>query len=143
MQCSHLFALTSFLIPATNDEPLVRFGLIHPCPEQCKVVACIFSAYHAVKRKVRESQFTHSGNDIDLGSGTSLRNNWTLYAQTFGAEASVHAISTRAFSVQKIISFMLHGGVHRPELAFTDSVQLSAHHDDFLAPPEVQATHTI
>ena len=55
MQCPHIFALTSFLIPATNSEPLIRFGLMHPCKEQCKVVACIFSGYHAVKSMVRDS----------------------------------------------------------------------------------------
>jgi hypothetical protein len=80
LQCKHIFALTSFLIPATSSEPLVRFGLMQPCKEQCKVVACIFSSYHAVKRSIRESQFAGGGQNIDYSCGAALRYTWTLFA---------------------------------------------------------------
>ena len=103
---------------------------------------CTCSGYHALKSKVRESQFTDSGSNIDFGSGATLCNNWTLYAQKFGAEAGELALATRCFSVPKFISFLMNGGVHVPDLAITDPVQLIAHHDDLLAMPVVQAPHS-
>ena len=112
---------------------------MHPCKEQCKVVKCNFSGYHAVKSMVRESQFTESGQNIDFGCGATLRHNWTLFAQTFGAEAGELSVATRTFSVPKFICFLMNGGVHVPDLAITDPVQLVAHHDRFLCMPDVQA----
>ena len=139
MQCSHLFALTSFSIPATSDEPLVRFGLLLPCKEQSKVVACIFSGYHAVKGKIREQQI-HNQSDIDIYSGAALRANWTLFAQTFLADAGELAIPTRAFSVPAFLSFLLSGGARLPALAIGHTDQLIDMHNNSFASPASQAT---
>ena len=139
MQCKHIFALTSFSIPDTSSDPLIWFGLMHPCKEQCKVVACIFSSYHAVKSTIRETQFASGGQNIDFYCGAALRNNWTLFAQTFGAEAGEMAINTRAFSVPAFLRFLINGGVHVPELGIMDSVQLVAHHDSCIALLDQQA----
>ena len=112
---------------------------MQPCKEQCKVVACIFSSYHAVRSSIRESHFASGGQNIDYSCGATLRNNWTLFAQTFGAEAGEMAINTRAFSVPAFLRFLINGGVHVPELGIMDSVQLVAHHDSCIASLDQQA----
>ena len=96
--CPHLHALTSFLIPETDSDPLVRFGLVHPNKNQFKVIACMFSAYHAVKSMVRTAQFTSGANNIDTSCGSEIRKHWSLFAQTFQAEACDMSVATRAFS---------------------------------------------
>ena len=112
---------------------------MHPCKEQCKVAACIFSSYHAVKRSIRESQFAGGGQNIDYSCGATLRYNWTLFAQTFGAEAGEMAIATRAFSVPAFLCFLMNGGIHEPGLGILDHVQIVAHHDSCIALLDQQA----
>ena len=107
--------------------------------DDCKVVACIFSSYHAVKSSIRESQFASGGQNIDYSCGATLRNNWIIFGQTFGAEAGEMAISTRAFSVPAFLRFLINGGIREPDLGILDHVQLVAHHDSCIALLDQQA----
>ena len=72
---------------------LARLGLIGPCPIFLKVVCCVFSAYHTVKASVRDNLL-----HIDFAEQNqtfvcpALRRAWTLFAETFLAEAGERAI---------------------------------------------------
>ena len=103
--CPHLHALTIFLIPETDSDPLVSSALVHPNKEQFKVIACTFSAYHAVRSMIRVAQFTSGGSNIDTPCGSEIRKHWSLFAQTFQAEACDMSVATRALSLPKIIVF--------------------------------------
>ena len=70
--CPHLYAPTSFLIPETDSDPLVRFGLVHPNKQQFKVISCMSSAYHAVKSMIRAAQFTPGVSNIDTACGSGI-----------------------------------------------------------------------
>ena len=131
--CPHLHALTSLLIPETDSDPLVRFGLVHPNTNQFKVIACMFSAYHAVKSMVRTAQVTSGANIIDTSCGSEIRKNWSLFAQTFQAEACEMSVATRAFTLPKFIDFLVHDGVHRTdEPTLGNQVALFALHDNYV-----------
>ena len=115
VQCPHMFALLKFLKHDCSPEPLTRLGLINPNGCCMKVVCCMFSAYHAVKAKVRAGQITDisaiNGNTFS-SAGPALRFAWSVFAQTFAAEAGEFAIQCRAFSLPKFIAFLTSGGIH-------------------------------
>ena len=80
-------------------------GLIDPTPESVLQIACVFSAYHAVRRRFKEMQgvFTHDMHSI---SGPLLRTAWTVFADTFLVEASEVSLSCRRSSVPSFLAFL-------------------------------------
>jgi hypothetical protein len=102
IHCPHLFAMQKFLFEDTSDDPCVRFGIKSPDPRSFKVISCLFSAYHALKREVRAGK-------IDLHSETWLRTAWSLFADVCKAEAGELRVHTRAFSLCKFIDFLVSG----------------------------------
>ena len=109
LQCSHLYALVKFMLHDTelaNSDPSVRFALSNPSEIQMKVVCCIFSAYHALKSKVRAREIIPSSEtDVTTfhGAGSALRHAWSTFAQHFGAAAGEFSIGHRSFSLPRFL----------------------------------------
>ena len=59
--CPILFHLTAQCIHV-SEWPLERIGLCNPCSQSLKAVACVFSAYHAVKRSTIVKSLGESGS---------------------------------------------------------------------------------
>ena len=117
VNCPHLFALNLFFNPDTNSDPLVRLGLINPSDIELKYVCCNFSAYHALKNKIRagiiqpptaECIASHLNGQI---AGSALRACWSVYAEAFQAEAGELSVSYRRFSLTKFIDFLVNSQV--------------------------------
>ena len=125
VQCPHLFALQRFLLQDCSPDPLIRLGLIYPSVDTCKAISCTFSAYHAVKATIRALQLNNATISSDFSSGHALRSNWSVFAQSFSAEAGELSVQCRAFSLPKFLSFLTNGCVHQPLLIPT--VEQPAH----------------
>jgi len=103
--CPHLFALWSFLIEGTPDDPLIRWGLLHPSKIQFHVVACIFSGYHAVRNDLRSNPVFIPHNMTVLTS-PMLRRSWSVFADSFKVEARELAVQHRRFSLPEFLIFI-------------------------------------
>ena len=63
LQCPHLYAIWKFMLnpddlpeppnPHVSEFPLQRWGLVEPCVDKFKSIACVFSGYHAVRREFK------------------------------------------------------------------------------------------
>ena len=105
LQCPHLLALWIFIAGRTDSDPLERWGLICPSVDKFKRIACIFSAYHAVRRFFREKSEFFSYN-MDSLSGQQIRLAWSVFADAFLVEARELAVDTRKFSLPSFLSFL-------------------------------------
>ena len=130
VQCPHMYALTKFFIDDTSAEPLYRLGLINPHKQCLKVVCCMFSAYHALKAQIRSKQIAAPTNDHTTfhSAGAQLRRCWSVFAETFAAEAGEFAIQHRSFSLPQIIAFLASGG----ESMVIPAITSAPIHDSFL-----------
>ena len=81
---------------------------------------------------IRASQFTSGASNIDLPCGSSIRKHWSLFAQSFQAEAIGLSVATRAFSLPKFIDFLLHNGVHGTEDPERGIQDLYDTHDNYV-----------
>ena len=114
VQCPHIFAMMRYFLQDCSADPLVRLGLISPSISCLKVVCCMFSAYHALKGKVRAGIIAAPGDNSSEtfhNTGSSIRCCWSVFAQSFAAEAGEHAVAHRAFSLPKFMFFIASGGV--------------------------------
>ena len=111
-QCPHLFSLWSFLSGNTSADPLVRWGLIHPAALQFKIVSCVFSGYHSVRRHFRRvNEFFEYKQS--LLTGAQMRSSWSVFADAFFVEARELSISCRRFSLPSFLAY-LNSDVARP-----------------------------
>ena len=103
MQCPHLLALWTFLAGDISSDPLVRWGLIEPEPNDLLQIACVFSGYHAIRRefKRKSEMFVNNVNSL---TGAQLRVAWTVCADAFSAEAREVKLTCRPFSVASFLS---------------------------------------
>ena len=107
IQCHHLRALWTFLAGDVNSDPLKRWGLITPEPNDFLRIACVFSGYHAIRREFkRKSQFFN--NNQTALTGPQIRVAWTVFAETFQVEASQARLHCRRFSVASFLRFLQH-----------------------------------
>ena len=105
-QCPYLFAMLKFLFGNISDCPLTRFGLGHADQTQLRILACTFSAYHALKAQYRSGRIQMQQNVM---TNASMRHNWSVFAHTLSAEAGELHISHYAFSLTKFICFLTTG----------------------------------
>ena len=118
IHCPYCFALTSFLIPATSNYPLVRLGLVLPTQSFQLSLSCIFTAYHAVKK---------SCNSIHLQDGSlttsQFRHNWEVFASAFLAEAGAMDLQCKAYTFPKFFQFLVNKGCpQQPCLPFNSNL---------------------
>ena len=107
LQCPHLFALWTFLAGSVSADPLKRWGLIAPEPNDFLQIACVFSGYHAIRREFkRTSEFFY--NDQTSLTGPQIRVAWTVFASAFRVEACEVRIPCRHFSVASFLSCLQH-----------------------------------
>ena len=100
IHCPHLFAFQKFLfLEEFSDDPTIRFGIKDPNTYTFKVISCLFSAYHALKRDVRAGK-------INVQSDVWLRSAWSVFADVCKAEAGELRVHTRAFSLAKFADFL-------------------------------------
>ena len=103
LQCPHLFAIWTFLAGSVSADPLKRWGLIAPEPNDFLQIACVFSGYHAIRREFkRTSEFFY--NDQTSLTGPQIRVAWTVFASAFRVEACEVRIPCRHFSVASFLS---------------------------------------
>ena len=103
LQCPHLFALWTFLAGSVSADPLKRWGLIAPEPNDFLQIACVFSGYHAIRREFkRTSEFFY--NDQTSLTGPQIRVAWTVFASAFRVEACEVRIPCRHFSVASFLA---------------------------------------
>ena len=105
-QCPYLYAMLKFLFSNMSDCPLTRFGLGHADQTQLKILACTFSAYHALKAQYRSGKIQMHQ---DVMTNASMRHNWSVFAHTLCAEAGEQRIPHYAFSLTKFICFLTTG----------------------------------
>ena len=106
VMCPHIYAFQRFLFADISSDPLVRLGIKHPSIQRMQICSCLFSAYHAVKAKVRSG--TISVHEDTLTSPT-LRVIWRVFAEALIAEAGGLRVATRAFSLSKFICCLSSG----------------------------------
>ena len=118
VMCPHLYALLKYFCDETPSNPLERFGLKNPSINSLKFVSCTFSAYHALKAKVRCGQIK-----MQEGSKTKilLRQAWSVFAETLAVEAGECHLSRCAFSLPKFIVFLYGMQVH-PNVGINDGL---------------------
>ena len=100
--CPHLFALWKFFVEDTSNDPLSRWGLSYPSKFKCNIIACIFSAYHAVRNDLKASAVVIPPNH-DVLSAPLLRRNWSVFAESFKVEARELAVQHRRFSLPEFL----------------------------------------
>ena len=116
LQCPHLYALWTFLAGDVSCDPLKRWGLIAPEPNDFLRVACVFSGYHAVRREFKRTSEFFCQNQT-TPTGPQIRVAWTVYAETFQVEASQAKLHWRRFSVASFLNFMNHNAECAPCIA--------------------------
>ena len=107
VMCPHLFALQRFHFENISECPLVRFGIKSPEQSSLKVISCTFSAYHALKGKVRAGR-------INLHTLEWRRTSWCVFAEALRAEAGELRLQCRAFSVPHFLNFLVTGRTQAP-----------------------------
>jgi len=111
LQCPHLFALVNFFWSGTSANPLARWGLINPTIQTLNLNCCAFSAYHAVKAQIRmQGTCIINGNDGHVCSSL-FRGHWSLFADSFRAEAGERGIQVRPFSLPSFLQFICHNSL--------------------------------
>jgi hypothetical protein len=123
VHCTHLFALQRFFCEETSDNPLKRLSLINPTKSSLKINCCTFAGYHAVKAKVRAGSIhinsvcneQNISYDTYHAPGSVIRSVWSLFAQSFAAEAGELAVPHRSFSLPKFMFFLSNEWKHPVE----------------------------
>lgn len=127
--CALAYTPSAFVVVNADSCPLVRFGIMSPTITYLKILACVFSAYHAVKGQVR-------GDLIDMqeNSGTRIIKLWSVFAQSLAAEAGERDIQFASFSLPKSVDFLSRGCFHRPvdhlDILHAPPIHNSAVHED-------------
>jgi len=121
IMCSHMYAFQRFLVADVSSDPLVRFGLKSPTIQSMRISSCLFSAYHAVKAKIRSGSIEIEVHEETLTSAT-VRVIWGVFAEAFAAEAGVLRVATRAFSLPKFVCFLSSGILPSEELPSGNSM---------------------
>ena len=117
--CPNLFAIQTFLTPRITDfDPLKRLGLKEPQLDKLKLVACTFSAYHALKFKVAPmfSLDGHLSNLVEMHPSTQI-SFLESFAEAFRVEAVELALPTRRFDSHSFLNSLT--GVPASEEAVT------------------------
>jgi len=106
LQCPHLYALMKFFNQSTDDNPLIRFGLVSPSIDNFCLICCTFAGYHGIRRSVRATGFAPTDMDKEIRSG-DVRHFWTVFADAFTAEARERSAPCARFSVASFLEFLI------------------------------------
>ena len=90
-----------------SSQPLKRLGLISTSKDILKVVACIFSGYHAVKFQF--CGLFNSGGPLHHCKVIPSDIQYAIFksfAETFSAEANELGLSTRGFDLESFVAFL-------------------------------------
>jgi len=124
IMCPKIFAFQRYLFGDVSSDPLVRLGIKNPSIQSMQICSCLFSAYHAVKGKVRAGRISvHT----DAVTTTTLRVIWDAFANVLAAEAGELRVATRAFSLPKFICFLCTGFLSPEELPIANCVHDLTH----------------
>jgi hypothetical protein len=104
LQCPHMYSLMKFFDRSTDENPLIRFGLVNPSLNCLAIICCTSAGYHAVRRHVRRFQPTLTNMELCVGD---VRRFWTVFAEAFTAEAGELCLQCTSFSVPKFLSFLI------------------------------------
>ena len=85
LSCS-LSVRGSWLCGVASEDPLIRWGLMHPCKDAYQYISCIFSGYHAVRRDIREFGIFFEYKQLVLHSA-QLKRARSVFAEVFKVEA--------------------------------------------------------
>ena len=89
-----------------------------------KISSCLFSAYHAVKAKVRAGKINVRADAVTT---STLRVIWGVFAEVLAAEAGELRVATRAFSLPKFMSFLCTGILPSEEVPVANCVNDLTH----------------
>jgi hypothetical protein len=106
LHCPHLYALMKFVYRTTDDNPLIRFGLVNPNLDSLSIICCTSAGYHAIRRSVRASGFAPTDKDKEISSG-DVRHFWTVFADAFTVEARERSAPCARFSVASFSEFLI------------------------------------
>jgi len=124
VMCPQIFACLMFLFRDISSDPLVRLGIKNPSIQSMNICSCLFSAYHAVKAKVRAGKIHVHAETVTT---STLRVIWGAFAEVLAAEAGELRVPTRAFSLPKFLSFLCTGILPSEELPAANCVQDLTH----------------
>ena len=117
VNCPTLFAVLSFMCDGVthlhdtvSSDPLQRLGVVNPNLWKLKMVACSFSAYHAVKFNFgglfcAEGPHSHCTSLPNMLHLSILRS----FADVFSAEAHEVGVPTRCFDLEAFEHFLASG----------------------------------
>ena len=101
-----MYALQNYLFEEVSPNPLIRLGIKNPSVHRVRICSFIFSAYHAVKAKVRSGQIVYNPDAL---TQSSIRQAWGVFALTAAAEAGEQRVNTRSFSLPSFLEFLCNG----------------------------------
>ena len=104
LQCPHLYALMKFFYCSTDENPLIRFGLVNPSLDSLSIICCASAGYHAIRRSVRKKCITLTDKELNIGD---IRWFWTVFAEAFSAEARERSAPFTRFSVASFFKFLI------------------------------------
>ena len=94
MLCAYFFilnllfishAVQKFLLAEVSSDPLVRFGMKYPSTRSMNICSCLFSAYHAVKAKVRTGVINVQEEPM---TSPTIRVTWSVFFLDIGPPPS-------------------------------------------------------
>ena len=97
--CPNLYGIVRLLC-TTSACPLERLGLVNPSKESLLTVACVFSAYHAVKRSALVSNMSQQ-ESLHEAQTLSV---FSVFADTFRVEANEVGLSCRCLTHNSFLS---------------------------------------
>ena len=104
LHCPHMYSLMKFFNRSTDENPLIRFGLVNPSLDCLAISCCTSAGYHAIRRSVRRFQPTLTNIELCVGD---VRRFWTVFAEAFTAEAGELCLQCTSFSVPKFLDFLV------------------------------------
>ena len=84
LHCPHMYSLMKFFNRSTDENPLIRFGLVNPSLDCLAILFCTTAGYHAVERSLRRFQPTLTNMELCAGD---VRFFLTIFAEGLIAEA--------------------------------------------------------
>ena len=104
LHCPHMYSLMKFFNRSTDENPLIRFGLVNPSLDSLAIICCTSAGYHAIRRSVRRFQPTLTNMELCVGDVWRFG---TVFAEAFTAEAGKLCLQCTSFSFPKFLDFLV------------------------------------
>jgi hypothetical protein len=109
MMCPNLYALMKYHFgQLVSDDPLQRWGLVHPSVDTLKFVACVFSGYHALRKHLKQTCQFFEINQTHIPHH-QVRKHWALFAEAVFVEARELSCVCRKFLASEFLDFIING----------------------------------